>query len=58
MSISKTIKGINTRLTYSESIKSQVLHGMFKDVQCEPCRWLHGAHQTDSPIHAKRVVDS
>ena len=54
LNISKTIKDIKTRLTYSESLQSQVLHGMFKDVQCEH-RWSHGTHQADSPIHAKRV---
>ena len=48
-------------LINSESLQSQFLHGMFKNVQCEH-HWSHDTHQADndthqadSPIFAKRV---
>ena len=54
MNISETIKDMKAHLVNSESLKSQFLHGMFKDVQCEH-HWSHDTHQADSPILAKRV---
>ena len=55
LNISKTTKDITTHLIYSESLQSQVFHGMFKDVQCEH-RWSHGTHQADNLILAKHVT--
>ena len=41
-------------LVNSESLQSQFLRGMFKDVKCEH-HWSHDTHQADSPILAKRI---
>ena len=54
MNISETIKDIKTHLVNSESLLSQFLRGMFKNVQYE-YHWSHDTHQADSPILAKRV---
>ena len=54
MNISETIKDINTHIVNSNACNLQVLHGMFKDVQCEH-HWSHDTHQVYSLIPAKPV---